>query len=85
MRDANAANVVVATTMPSTQPSRKAPVVVRGRGVNSRRIAGMIGKGDAAIPSAKAAISGVTTHVPRSLLVPFDRRVVEYSHRVATP
>jgi hypothetical protein len=64
MRDATAANVVVATTMPRIQPSRKQTVVVRGRGVNSRRIAGMIGKGDAAIPSAMAAISGVTPHLP---------------------
>ena len=45
----------------------------------------MIGKGDAAIPSAMAAISGVTPQFPCSLLVPSDRRAVEFSRRVAGP
>jgi hypothetical protein len=45
--------------------------------VNSRRIAGMIGKGDAAIPSAMAAISGVTLRRPCSQTAPSDRWVIQ--------
>jgi hypothetical protein len=34
--------------MPTTQPSRNASAAARARGVNSSRIAGMMGKGEAA-------------------------------------
>ena len=50
----------VPARMPPVQPARNAVLAARGRSVNSSRIAGMIGKGEAAMATASGRISAST-------------------------
>jgi len=57
--DANAANATVTMLIPIIQPMRNPILVARARGVNRKRIAGMMGNGDAAIARASGTTSPI--------------------------
>jgi hypothetical protein len=64
--DDSSVNTVTATTIPSTQPSRKPVPVTRAFGDSSMRMAAMIGMGLIATPSAGVRMSPMTAPMAAS-------------------